>query len=143
MANIGTYDSKRDILTIVGQFGSHEITGMIASEGVPVEVERDGEKYLKTKSREGNSVRFINPDYFDGTLTLNLQLDSPSIAILSQYDIHDNETGAGIVRVMMNDNNSNSLLTANGYVQNNKRAGQSHEWVIALTGIVSNYTAIR
>jgi len=124
-----TYDPQK-VSTIIG--------AMIATgfeKGTFVEFEFDEDHFTKKTGVDGGVTRTKNGN-FTGKLRLTLEQSSPLNDYLSGLAAADRVAGAGVVPVMIRDQNGTTLMSsASAWVQKTPKAGfadeaSSREWIL-------------
>lgn len=124
------YDPKQVTLTFKGYL----ITGY--AEGTFIQVARNEDSFETSVGADGKVTRVRKNDK-SGTITVTLQAESPSNAVLSGFLLADELSGTGYGNVQVKDLNKVGLCAApNAWVQkpadveNGDTAG-NREWTIA------------
>lgn len=106
MAGVKTYDSKKVIVT----FGSINITGF--DEGTFINVETQGDGISAIVGCDQEVVRSIPPDSILKKITITLLQSSDSNDKLSLIHDADNQSGYGLLPLIIKDLSGRSMLKA-------------------------------
>mgnify|MGYP000032262258 CR=1 FL=1 len=123
---VKTYDPKSVVVTV----GGYPISGF--ADGTFITVERSSDAFTKVVGADGEVSRAKSADR-SGSVTFTLMQTSNSNAVLSAFAIADENTGAGVVPILIKEGNS-IVFAAEGWVRKlpnaewGKEVG-NREWV--------------